>query len=82
MATESSPATSLRSVFLSSFSGRSFFRHPRSQSDFFISPRQLFPGLIYRMLKPKVVLLIFVSGKIVLTGAKVILVIFVRVSHD
>lgn len=32
---------------------------------------QLFPGLIYRMLKPKVVLLIFVSGKIVLTGAKV-----------
>ena len=33
--------------------------------------RQLFPGLIYRMLKPKVVLLIFVSGKIVLTGAKV-----------
>jgi transcription initiation factor TFIID TATA-box-binding protein len=33
--------------------------------------RQLFPGLIYRMIKPKVVLLIFVSGKIVLTGAKV-----------
>jgi hypothetical protein len=32
---------------------------------------QLFPGLIYRMHKPKVVLLIFVSGKIVLTGAKV-----------
>lgn len=32
---------------------------------------QLFPGLIYRMMKPKVVLLIFVSGKIVLTGAKV-----------
>ena len=31
---------------------------------------QLFPGLIYRMAKPKVVLLIFVSGKIVLTGAK------------
>ena len=34
---------------------------------------QLFPGLIYRMIKPKVVLLIFVSGKIVLTGAKVII---------
>jgi len=33
--------------------------------------QQLFPGLIYRMMKPKVVLLIFVSGKIVLTGAKV-----------
>eukprot|EP00184_Porphyridium_aerugineum_P006154 CAMPEP_0184698578 /NCGR_PEP_ID=MMETSP0313-20130426/5156_1 /TAXON_ID=2792 /ORGANISM="Porphyridium aerugineum, Strain SAG 1380-2" /LENGTH=232 /DNA_ID=CAMNT_0027157541 /DNA_START=400 /DNA_END=1098 /DNA_ORIENTATION=+ len=32
---------------------------------------ELFPGLIYRMLNPKVVLLIFVSGKVVLTGAKV-----------
>uniref|UniRef100_A0A7S0ZL16 TATA-box-binding protein n=1 Tax=Timspurckia oligopyrenoides TaxID=708627 RepID=A0A7S0ZL16_9RHOD len=32
---------------------------------------ELFPGLIYRMLDPKVVLLIFVSGKVVLTGAKV-----------
>ncbi|KAL8670494.1 MAG: hypothetical protein Q9168_004976 [Polycauliona sp. 1 TL-2023] len=32
---------------------------------------ELFPGLIYRMYKPKIVLLIFVSGKIVLTGAKV-----------
>lgn len=32
---------------------------------------ELFPGLIYRMLKPKIVLLIFVSGKVVLTGAKV-----------
>jgi len=31
---------------------------------------ELFPGLIYRMISPKVVLLIFVSGKIVLTGAK------------
>jgi transcription initiation factor TFIID TATA-box-binding protein len=31
---------------------------------------ELFPGLIYRMLEPKVVLLTFVSGKIVLTGAK------------
>lgn len=31
---------------------------------------ELFPGLIYRMHDPKVVLLIFVSGKIVLTGAK------------
>ena len=32
---------------------------------------ELFPGLIYRMMKPKDVLLIFVSGKLVLTGAKV-----------
>lgn len=31
---------------------------------------EMFPGLIYRMSKPKIVLLIFVSGKIVLTGAK------------
>jgi len=31
---------------------------------------ELFPGLIYRMVTPKIVLLIFVSGKIVLTGAK------------
>ncbi|KAK1257156.1 TATA-binding protein 2 [Acorus gramineus] len=32
---------------------------------------ELFPGLIYRMKQLKIVLLIFVSGKIVLTGAKV-----------
>lgn len=31
---------------------------------------EIFPGLIYRMADPKIVLLIFVSGKIVLTGAK------------
>ena len=31
---------------------------------------ELFPGLIYRMQVPKVVLLIFVSGKVVLTGGK------------
>lgn len=31
---------------------------------------ELFPGLIYRMSDPKVCLLIFVSGKVVLTGAK------------
>ena len=29
---------------------------------------ELFPGLIYRMKSPKVVMLIFVSGKVVLTG--------------
>jgi transcription initiation factor TFIID TATA-box-binding protein len=32
---------------------------------------ELFPGLTYRMMNPHVVLLIFVSGKIVITGAKV-----------
>jgi transcription initiation factor TFIID TATA-box-binding protein len=31
---------------------------------------ELFPGLIYRMVQPRIVLLIFVSGKVVLTGAK------------
>ena len=31
---------------------------------------EIFPGLIYHMSKPEIVLLIFVSGKIVLTGAK------------
>ncbi|XP_055455734.1 TATA box-binding protein-like 2 [Psammomys obesus] len=31
---------------------------------------ELFPGLIYKMVKPQVVLLIFTSGKVVLTGAK------------
>jgi transcription initiation factor TFIID TATA-box-binding protein len=29
-----------------------------------------FPGLIYRMTEPKVVLLVFASGKLVITGAK------------
>lgn len=31
---------------------------------------EVFPGLVYRMKVPKIVLLIFVTGKIVLTGAK------------
>lgn len=31
---------------------------------------ELFPGLIYRMIKPQLVLLIFVNGKVVFTGAK------------
>ncbi|XP_014213204.1 TATA-box-binding protein [Copidosoma floridanum] len=31
---------------------------------------ELYPGLIYRMILPRVVLLIFVNGKVVLTGAK------------
>ena len=31
---------------------------------------EMFPGLIFHMQDPKIVLLIFVSGKIVLTGAK------------
>lgn len=37
---------------------------------------ELFPGLIYRLVQPRVVLLIFVSGKIVLTG-KLIFHIFI-----
>ena len=31
---------------------------------------ELFPGLVYRLSDPKVVVLIFVSGKLVITGAK------------
>ena len=31
---------------------------------------ELYPGLIYRMVNPRVVLLIFVNGKVVLTGKK------------
>ena len=31
---------------------------------------ELFPGLIYRLVQPRTVLLIFVSGKVVITGAK------------
>jgi len=31
---------------------------------------EMFPGLIYRMVEPKVVILLFTSGKIVITGAK------------
>jgi len=42
-----------------------------SQNQFCSYEPELFPGLIYRMMKPKIVLLIFVSGKVVLTGAKV-----------
>ncbi|KAM0936637.1 putative TATA-box binding protein [Dioscorea sansibarensis] len=34
---------------------------------------EIFPGLIYRMKEPKTVLLIFVSGKVILTGSKVII---------
>ncbi|KAH0539345.1 TATA-box-binding protein 2 [Cotesia glomerata] len=31
---------------------------------------ELYPGLIYRLIAPRIVLLIFVNGKIVMTGAK------------
>ena len=31
---------------------------------------ELFPGLVYKMVNPKVVFLVFVSGKVVATGAK------------
>jgi transcription initiation factor TFIID TATA-box-binding protein len=41
-----------------------------SQPAFCSYEPELFPGLIFRMADPKVVLLIFVSGKVVLTGAK------------
>uniref|UniRef100_A0AC35FJU3 TATA-box-binding protein n=1 Tax=Panagrolaimus sp. PS1159 TaxID=55785 RepID=A0AC35FJU3_9BILA len=41
-----------------------------THSQFSAYEPELFPGLIYRMVKPRVVLLIFVSGKVVITGAK------------
>lgn len=41
-------------------------------ADFCQYEPEIFPGLIYRIYQPKVVVLIFVSGKIVLTGAKTI----------
>ena len=31
---------------------------------------ELFPGLVYRLLEPKISLLIFVSGKVVITGSR------------
>ena len=31
---------------------------------------ELFPGLVYRLFSPKVTLLVFVSGKVVITGAR------------
>ncbi|XP_054927701.1 uncharacterized protein [Dermacentor andersoni] len=40
----------------------------RMHSQFASYAPELFPGLFYRMVKPRVVLLIFVSGKIVLTA--------------
>jgi len=42
------------------------FAHPTFSS---YEP-ELFPGLIYRLVQPRVVLLVFVSGKVVITGAK------------
>lgn len=42
------------------------FAHPTFSS---YEP-ELFPGLIYRLVQPKVVLLVFVSGKVVITGAR------------
>jgi len=55
-------------VITSPLCGESVLHHDINFSSY---EPELFPGLIYRMIKPKIVLLIFVSGKIVLTGAKV-----------
>ena len=38
--------------------------------DFCTYEPELFPGLIYRMIVPKITFLIFASGKIVITGAQ------------
>lgn len=42
----------------------------REHSQFCSYEPELYPGLIYRVVQPRVVLLIFVNGKVVLTGAK------------
>lgn len=42
----------------------------KKHSEFCSYEPEIFPGLVYRMIDPKIVLLIFVSGKLVLTGAK------------
>ena len=39
-------------------------------SDFSNYEPEIFPGLIYRLIEPKAVILIFVSGKLVITGCK------------
>ena len=49
--------------------------HSNEQSHYQDKPNctfnpETFPGLIYQMKKPKMCLLIFASGKIVVTGAK------------
>jgi hypothetical protein len=36
---------------------------------------EIFPRLVYRMADPKIALLVFLSGKIILTGAKVPMVV-------
>ena len=51
--------------FQVSLEGLAMEHHKFSQYD-----PELFPGLIYRLAQPKVVMLIFGSGKIVFTGAK------------
>lgn len=42
-----------------------------NHSQFSCYEPELFPGLVYRMVQPCILLLVFVSGKVVLTGAKV-----------
>ena len=41
-----------------------------SNGDFCQYEPEVFPGLVYRMVSPKVTLLIFSTWKVVLTGAK------------
>ena len=62
-------------MLIQGFSGNNQFKDrdssgkERIKSICFYNP-EMFPGLIYHMSEPKIVLLIFSSGKIVLTGAK------------
>eukprot|EP00798_Chlamydomonas_sp_ICE-L_P006290 gene6290-2923_t len=59
-----------RSAALDSVTAQSQLSQPTVSRILVLYEPELFPGLIYRMKVPKVVLLIFVSGKVVLTGAK------------
>ena len=46
------------------------FKLAREHCNFATFEPELFPGLIYRVVKPKVTMFIFTNGKLVLTGAR------------
>ena len=46
------------------------FADMEEQKDYISYDPEIFPGLILRLVSPKIVFLVFVSGKVVLTGAR------------
>ena len=46
------------------------FAEMEEQMDYINYDPEIFPGLIFRLVAPKIVFLVFVSGKVVLTGAR------------